>query len=124
MGGTVIRFKNKSKAVNNARRRRTGHTRKCDIEDPYHIGHKDNFPCRNCGSPTKPYKQDAMGDIIVSCTNPHCILNIDVFGSNNMNVKLSKLLKEQMLHSRYYVDYFGSTYGEHYNPWRKNKLLF
>lgn len=113
---TTIRIKNKSKKLNSIRRRKTAHLRKCDIEDPYHVGKPGTFSCLTCGSPTEPYKQDALGDIIVSCTNACCIKNKEF--ENSITVQLAKLLKEQQLHSRYYMDYFGGHYGKSWNPWR------
>ena len=98
------RFKNHSKRVNNIRRLRRG---KVDIEDPYYVGRKGTYSCDLCGSSMIPYKQDALGDIIVSCMNPYCLKHKD--NANSINVQLGKLLKQQQaMSNRFYIDYKGN----------------
>jgi len=45
-------------------------------------------------------------------------LNSEGF-DGSVNVKLSKLLREQQLHSRQFIDYLGGYKGKNYNPVRK-----
>lgn len=105
----TIRFKNKSKRVNNIRRQRHGRRSRIDIEDPYHVGQQGTWSCDLCGSTMIPYKQDSLGDIVVTCINPYCIKHKD--NQNSINVQLSKLLKQQQsISNRFYLDYRGKYY--------------
>ena len=105
MGGDVIRFKNQNKRVNSIRRK--WHNDRIDIEDPYYVGKKGSYSCDLCGSSMIPYKQDAFGNIIVTCMNPYCIKHKD--NANSINTQLAKLLKQQQASSnRFYVDYEGN----------------
>jgi len=107
MGGTVIRFKNKSKNVNRIGRKWHNAKDRIDIEDPYYVGKKGTYECDICGSSMIPYKQDALGDIIVTCCNPCCLKHKD--NANSITVKLAKLLKQQQaISNRFYMDYNGS----------------
>ena len=108
MGGDVIRFKNKNKYVNSIKRSIQNRGDRFDVDE------RALPPCANCGSPTEFYKWDGYGNIIVSCTNNYCIKNKEFEGS--VNIKLAKLLKAQMLHSRYWTDYLGGYYGRYYDP--------
>lgn len=117
----MARIKNKNKYIHNLKRKKTSHKRKVDIEDPYHVGNKGCWTCRICGSTMTPYKQDEYGDIIMSCDNNYCVNSKNFEGS--VNVKLSKLVREMQLHSRYYTDYLGGYKGRHYNKWRKARYL-
>jgi len=106
MGRDVIRFKNKNKYVNSIKRKY--HTDRWDVED------KRLPKCASCGSKTEFYKHDSVGNIIVSCTNFYCIKNKE--HEDSITIKLSKLLKAQMNHSRYWTSYNGDYYGKYYDP--------
>jgi len=109
MGGSTIRIKNKS--ISTLRRKRNPLNKGDDIEDPYIIGKKKFWPweCKKCGCRAEPYKEDVYGDIIVSCSNPGCIMN--KLHENSVNVQVAKLLKQQQMNSRlYYRRYDGGYY--------------
>lgn len=79
-------------------------------DEPW-IASKDKvlFRCKVCGWPMEYWKEDYMGDLIFTCTNPYCYKNKDYAGS--LTVKLKKLLKEQQMNSRlYYRTYKGGYY--------------
>ena len=108
MGSDVIRFKNKNPWVNSHKRKLQNRGDRFDVDE------KRLPPCASCGRPNEFYKWDSCGNIIVSCTNFYCVKNKE--HENSITTKLSKLLKAQMLHSRYWTDYLGGYYGEHYDP--------
>ena len=107
--------KNQSKAIHNIRRKKTGHTRMDDIDDPYLRLH--HFKCLRCGDDMEPYKQDEYGDKIMSCKNRFCANSKDFGGK--LTINLAKLTKEMQLHSRYYVDYLGNYKAPFYNRIRE-----
>ncbi len=108
--------RNKSKTVNNIRRRRTANNRKVDIDDPYLRQH--HWKCLRCGDQMEPYKQDEKGDLIMSCNNYNCINSKDFIGAP-LSTRLAKLTKEMQLHSRYMVDYLGNYKAPFYNRIRE-----
>jgi len=106
MGGDVVRFKNKNKYVNSPKRK--FQKDRWDVEE-------HRLPrCASCGSKTEFYKWDSHGNTIVSCTNYYCIKNKE--HENSITIKMAKLLKAQMLHSRYWTSYMGDYYGKYYDP--------
>jgi len=101
------RFKNHSKRVNSIKRKRIHGGDRIDIEDPYYVGKKGTYSCDLCGSSMIPYKQDSVGNIIVTCMNPFCLKHKD--NANSINVQLGKLLKQQQsISNRFYMDYNGN----------------
>lgn len=107
--GDVIRLRNKS--VSSWKRRKNRLNKGDDIEDPYFLGKKKfwSWTCKKCGEKMEPYKEDEYGDIVLSCTNPGCILN-KIF-ANGPGVQMAKLLKQQQQNSRlYYRGYSGGYY--------------
>lgn len=109
LGGHIIRIKNP--AISTQRRKHNRRNKGDDIEDRYIIGNKKAWPwwCKKCGSKLEPYKEDEYGDIIMSCTNPHCIMNKAFEGS--MTIQLKKLFKQQQMNSQlYYRNYKGGYY--------------
>lgn len=117
MGGEVVRIKGGSKRVDNIQRRKTASQRMVDLNDKYHVGSKDHWFCLKCGSPMEPYKQDEFGDIVMSCKNQFCINSKDWGGK--IDIRLAKLVKEQQLHSRYYLNQVGDIFGRGYNRKRE-----
>lgn len=76
------------------------------------------YPCDLCGCTTHPYKIDPVdGNIVVACDNTTCLNSEGFDGSTS--IQLSKLLREQQLHSRQFVDYLGGYKGKFYNAARK-----
>lgn len=110
LGGHIIRIKNP--AVSTQRRKKNKRNKGDDIEDRYIIGNrKEGWPwwCRKCGGKLEPYKEDEFGDIIMSCTNPHCIMNKAFEGS--LTIQLKKLFKQQQMNSHlYYRNYKGGYF--------------
>ena len=109
MGGSTIRIKNQS--VTSQRRKRNQLNKGDDIEDPYIIGNRKAWSwwCKKCGSRLEPYKEDELGDIIMSCTNQGCISN-KAF-ENSLTIRMAKLFKQQQMNSQlYYRNYKGGYY--------------
>jgi hypothetical protein len=106
VGGTVIRFKNKS--ISTLKRKKNPHNKGFDPDTSFFQGNMKYQPwsCRKCGSPMEPWYEDEFGDLVVSCTNPNCICSKDFGGS--INVELSKLVKKLNNNSNlYYRGYDG-----------------
>ena len=109
MGGSTIRIKNQS--ITSVRRKRNRLNKGDDIEDPYIIGNKKAWSwwCRKCGARLEPYREDELGDIIMSCTNQGCIAN-KAF-ENSLTIRMAKLFKQQQMNSQlYYRNYKGGYY--------------
>jgi len=100
MGGSTVRIKNP--ATSKLRRRRNPRNKGDDIEDPYIIGNKKAWSwwCRKCGERLEPYKEDEFGDIVMSCSNPNCIMN--KAWENSLNIQMAKLFKQQQMNSSLY----------------------
>jgi len=106
--GHVIRIKNKS--ISTQRRKKNRLNKGDDIEDPYFLGKKKywSWTCKKCGEKMEPYKEDEYGDIVLSCSNPGCILN-KMF-ANSASVQIAKLLKQQQQNSRLYYKRYDGGY--------------
>lgn len=91
-------------------KRKTGANRRYSGDDEGQILTKDKvFRCPNCGSVMEYWKEDHMGDIIMSCTNHFCYKSKDFAGS--LTVELKKLTKQLQQNSRkFYRKYDGTHY--------------
>ena len=68
--------------------------------DEPHIATKDKniIRCPNCHSRMEFWKEDWIGDLIYTCTNPYCYKSKDWSGS--LTVELKKLTKQMQMNSR------------------------
>ena len=106
---TYIKIKNP--AISTQRRKRNQANKGFDIEDPYLIGNKKAWSwwCKKCGQRLEPYREDEFGDIIMSCTNYHCIGN--KAHEHGLSNEIAKLFKRQQMNSQlYYRNQRGGYY--------------
>lgn len=102
--GLRARFLDSYKRRKGRRVRHTG-------DEPY-IKTKDknvimcNVP--GCFHPMEFWKEDWMGDLIYTCTNPYCFKNKDY--THSVTTKLKKLTKELHQHSRRMYRKYDGTY--------------
>ncbi|NHJ40133.1 MAG: hypothetical protein FK731_08885 [Asgard group archaeon] len=80
--------------------------------DEPHIATQDKVircPVPGCGHTMEFWKEDRMGDLIYTCTNPYCYKSKDWSGS--LTVELKKLTKQLQMNSRkFYRTYMGDYY--------------
>lgn len=101
----------KDRIIASLRRQRSASGRKVDIE---HEMRNFKPPCKFCGTPLRPYKQDSVGNIIMACPRFGCRGSADMMNSPTNIV--DKLWIHQMnvdMKHRMWMDDYGviNRYG-------------